>query len=179
MNNALVERIAMKRILIPLLLCLLFPQQRFASSFVEVPQQERATNHAPTLGLDPQKYASGESHFLLGGAKLIDLAVTTDQPITICCSRYIIRRIVVTDASATPVLAAGGLYPAASKSGTALVGTGQLYTGLTSSSKYVDLTLASAVGTDINTATTLYLSLTVANAAAATVSVFIYGDALP
>lgn len=169
----------MKRILVPLLLSLLWPQQRFAPPSVEVFQQERATNHAPSLGFDPQKYASGESRYLLGGAKLINLAITTDQPITMCCNRYVIRRIVVTDATATPILAAGGLYDTASKGGNALVGTGQVYTSLTGATKFLDLTLTGLVGTDIVTATTIYFSLTTANAGACTVTVMIYGDALP
>lgn len=175
----------MKRILVPLLLCLSLiasGQERFkAPTLTNDPyiHQERATNRLPT-GFDPsQKYASGESHFLLGGAKLINLAITTDQPITICCNRYVVRRIVVTDATATPVLAAGGVYDSTSKGGNALVGTGQTYTALTSSSKFIDMTLASIAGTDIETATTIYFSLTTANAAAATVSIFVYGDALP
>lgn len=170
----------MKAILTSLLLLASFwPQPRFAPPGVTVVQQERASARPPAGFDPPQKYASGESHFLLGGAKLINLAVTTDQPITICCSRYVIRRIVVTDATATPVLAAGGLYDAASKSGNVLVGTGQLYTGLTASTKYTDLTLTSVVGTDVLTATTLYLSLTVANVAACTVTIMVYGDAIP
>lgn len=174
----------MKRTLLPLILCLLFPQQRFEAPIVEVvdgtrTQQERATSRTPVLGFDPQKYASGESHFLLGGAKLINLAVTTDQAITICCPKYVVRRIVVTDATATPILAAGGLYDAASKGGNALVGTGQVYTTLTSSSKFLDLTLTAVVGTDVMTATTLYVSLTTANVGACTVSVLVFGDALP
>ncbi len=157
-------------------------QERAAAPVARVDKggQERATSRPPAGFPEmPQKYASGESHFLLGGAKLINLAVTTDQPITICCSKYVIRRIVVTDATATPILAAGGLYDAASKGGNALVGTGQAYTTLTGSTKFLDLTLTAFVGTDVVTATTIYFALTMANAGACTVTVMVYGDSIP
>ena len=67
--------------------------------------------------------------------------ITTDQSIT-TPSSYLIRRIVVTNSSTSLTLAAGGFYTGASKSGTTIVTAAQVYSGLTTSTKFVDITLA-------------------------------------
>lgn len=103
----------------------------------------------------------------------------SDQAITIPVSRYIVRRITVQNASLNLTLAAGGIYTAASKGGTAIVAAAQVYSALTAAAKFLDLTLAAVLGTDVLTAKTLYLSLTVAQGAAATADFAIYGDVLP
>ena len=115
---------------------------------------------------------------LLGALKSADMNVTTDQAIGINASKYILRRIVVTDASLNLTTAAGGVYTAASKAGTAVVGAAQVYTALTAATKFVDCTLDASCGTDYFTAATLYLSLTTGQGAAATANVYIYGDPL-
>ena len=103
---------------------------------------------------------------------------TADQAITLHTgiSKYIIRRIVVTNASLSLTTAAGGVYGAAAKSAPIIVAAAQTYATLTAAAKFKDLTLEAVVGTDILTATTLYLSLTTAQGAAATADVFIFGD---
>lgn len=107
-----------------------------------------------------------------------NMNVTTDQAIAITASKYIIRRIVVTNASTNLTLAVGGFYTATSKGGTAVVAATQVYTALTGSTKYVEVTLQN-LATDVLTAGTIYLSLTVAQGGAATCDVYVYADALP
>lgn len=115
----------------------------------------------------------------LGRLKGANFNATTDQAIPINSSRYVVRKIVVNNASISLTTAAGGVYTAASKGGTALVAAGQVYSALTAATKFVDLTLEAVAGTDVVTATTLYLSLTTAQGAAATADIYVYGDALP
>lgn len=100
---------------------------------------------------------------------------TTDQAIAINSNRYIIERIMVCAPSISLTTAAGGFYPAASKGGTAIVAAGQAYSALTGATKWLDCTLSATPGTDLYTATTLYLSLTTAQGAAATADVYVIG----
>lgn len=112
---------------------------------------------------------------MLGKSVGVNMNSTADQSITIRSSNYIIRRIVVTNASASLTTAAGGVYSAASKGGTAIVASGQAYSALTTAVKVLDLTLAN---TDRRTETTLYLSLTTGQGSAATANIYIFGDKL-
>jgi len=116
---------------------------------------------------------------LLGVIKSANFNSVADQPITIRSQKYVVRNIVVDNASASLTLAAGGIYTGTSKSGTTVVAAAQIYTALTGATKFLDLTLASAVVTDILTATTIYLSLTVPQGTAATADLYIFGDTLP
>lgn len=116
---------------------------------------------------------------LLGVLKNADLNTTSDQAIPILSSsKYIVDKIIATNVSTTLAvsIAAGGVYTATSKGGTAIVAAGQLYTALTAASKFSALTIA--VTTDSFTAQTLYLSLTVAHGVAATADIYIYGFSL-
>lgn len=120
-------------------------------------------------------------------AKLIgaNMNVTTDQALPIQlvddvvvtdASNFMVHGIVVTNASISLTTAAGGIYTAASKAGSAIVAAAQVYSALTASSKWVALTLAGTALTDVfSDATTLYLSLTTAQGAAATADVYVYG----
>ncbi len=104
---------------------------------------------------------------------------TADQAIPINLptgtTTYNIRQIIVTNASTSLTLAAGGVYTATSKGGTAVVAAAQLYSALTSSTKSLALTLGN---TDARTETTLYLSLTTAQGSAATADVYVIADVL-
>jgi hypothetical protein len=115
---------------------------------------------------------------VLGRLVGADFNLATDQAITIYAPRYIIRKITVYNASVNMTTAAGGVYPTTSKGGTAIVAAGQVYTALTGSTKYVDLTLTASVGTDRNTAQTIYLSLTTPQGVAATATVDVIGDVM-
>jgi hypothetical protein len=115
---------------------------------------------------------------MLGSLLGANLNSTADQAIPIAAGKYILRRIVVTNASGTPSLAVGGIYTAASKGGTQVVAATQVFSGLTSAPVSVDLTLAAgAIGAAL-TASQLFLSLTTAQGSAMTADLFIFGDAL-
>lgn len=86
--------------------------------------------------------------------------------------------ILVTNCSASLTLVVGGVYPATSKGGTALVAATQVYTALTASTIVLGATLAANVATTRYTAATVYLSLTVAQGTAATCDLFLWGNDL-
>lgn len=88
---------------------------------------------------------------------------------------FLVTSIVATNASTSLTLAAGGIYPATSKGGTALVAAAQVYSGMTASTIVVNPTLATAT---TRTDAALYLSLTVAQGGAATADFYIIGVAL-
>jgi hypothetical protein len=109
-----------------------------------------------------------------------NMNVDTDQAMTMALTpaKYIIRKIVATNASINLTTAAGGIYTAASKSGVTVVANTQVYTALTAAAKFVDLTLAAGVTADVATAATLFLSLTTPQGAAATADIYVFGDVL-
>jgi hypothetical protein len=116
---------------------------------------------------------------LLGLKKGVNMNSAADQIIGMPGGKYIVRKIVVMNASVSLTTAAGGVYTATSKGGSAIVAAGQVYSALTAAAKFLDLTLAAIAGTDILTATALYLSLTTPQGAPATADIYIYGDRLP
>lgn len=114
---------------------------------------------------------------LLGYLKSVNMNSTSDQEIKILNqSSYMIRSITMTNSSAnlSASSAAGGIYPLASKNGTALVANTQAYTSLTGSTARFDLTLATP--NTRYTTDTLYFSLTTGHGSAATADIYIYGD---
>jgi hypothetical protein len=120
---------------------------------------------------------------LLGKLIGANMNSTADQQITMLDnpSKFVLRRIVVTNASISLTTAVGGVYTAASKGGTAVVAAAQAYSSLTTSALFLDLTLSttsSASTTVKSSIPNLYLSLTTAQGAAATADVYVYGDIL-
>lgn len=127
----------------------------------------------------PQQFGG----ILLGTLIGANMNSTDDQIITMFSnpSKFIIRRIVVANASISLTTAAGGVYTAASKGGVAVVASSQAYSSLTTSALFLDLTLStsgSASTTVKSSIPNLYLSLTTAQGAAATADVYVYGDIL-
>lgn len=127
----------------------------------------------------PQQFGG----ILLGKLIAADMNVTTDQQITMFSnpSKFVLRRIVVTNASTSLSTAAGGIYTAVSKGGTAVVAASQAYSTLTTSALFLDLTLNTASSANITVKSSvpnLYLSLTTAQGGAATADVYVYGDIL-
>lgn len=127
----------------------------------------------------PQQFGG----ILLGKLIGANMNSTDEQKITTFSnpSKFILRRIVVTNASVSLTTAAGGVYTAASKGGTAVVAAAQAYSSLTTSALFLDLTLSttsSASTTVKSSIPNLYLSLTTAQGAAATADVYVYGDIL-
>ena len=106
--------------------------------------------------------------------------VTTDQACVIASSitAYTVTSILVTNCSTSMTVAAGGVYPATSKGGTALVAAAQVYTALTSLTISLLATLAANIATTRYTAATLYLSLTLGQGSAATCDFYIFGNDL-
>lgn len=117
---------------------------------------------------------------LLGSLTAANFNSTADQAITIQTgvTRYIIRRIIVDNASINLTTAAGGFYTNAAKAGTVIVAAAQVYSALTASTKFKDLTLEAVIATDVLTATTIYLSLTTGQGAAVTANVWVFGENL-
>lgn len=127
------------------------------------------------LGLS--SYTAGQER-VLASKRSANMAITTDQSMTVVSgvTKYTVDRVIATNCSATPVLAAGGLYTAASKGGSAIVGSGQVYTAFTSASTMLPLTLA--ITTSTFTPGTLFFSLTVANGTALTCDIYVIGTDL-
>lgn len=125
----------------------------------------------------PPMSALGDNRtiFTLIGANMnttADQAFSKSFPFT----TFILDTIIVTNASGAILLAAGGIYTAPAKGGTAIVAAAQVYTGLTSTTKVINPTIASA-GTDLRSDSTLYLSLTTAMGSAATADIYVVGIA--
>lgn len=121
---------------------------------------------------------------LLGRLLGANMNITTDQAIPWFVPNgqyYRITKFTVKNASVSLTTAAGGIYPAASKGGTAIVANSQAYSTLTSGTLAFDLTIATTPGeTEYGPITATFvtpiLSLTTGQGAAATADLFVYGD---
>lgn len=116
---------------------------------------------------------------LLGRIIGANMNVSTDQPFVLtnwaALNSFRITKITAKNASTSLTTAAGGVYTAASKGGTAIVAAGQVYTSLSAATIALDLTLAAG--------TTVYakggapiLSLTTPQGAAVTADLYLFGD---
>jgi hypothetical protein len=83
--------------------------------------------------------------------------------------------IKVTNCSTSLTLAVGGIYPATSKGGTALVAATQIYSALTGATVVLNLTMAANIATTRYTVSTVYLALTTAQGGAATCDLYVEG----
>jgi len=115
---------------------------------------------------------------MLGQLTGASLNSTADQAIPIGAAKYIVRRIVATNPSGTPTLAAGGIYTGAAKTGTVVVGAAQAYSALSAALAALDLTLAAGALGAALTAAQLFFALTTAQGSAITVDLYVFGDAL-
>jgi hypothetical protein len=105
----------------------------------------------------------------------------TDQAITMNSSRYIVRKVIIENASTSLAASAArfGIYTNTAKGGTAIVtDPNSELTALTASTKFDDVTLAATPGTDVITAATLQFHLSAAHGGAATMNVWIFGEDL-
>lgn len=110
------------------------------------------------------------------GANMND---TTDNVVPISLdqgTKFFVEKIVVMNASVNLTTAAGGVYTAASKGGSAVVANTQVYSALTGATKMVSLTLA--ITDTVWTVSNLYLSLTTAQGVAATADIYVMGYVL-
>lgn len=127
----------------------------------------------------PQQFGG----ILLGKLVAANMNSTADQQIVMFSnpSKFILRRIVATNASVSLTTAVGGIYTAVSKGGVAVVAASQAYSSLSALTLFLDLTLnatGSASTTVKSSIPNLYLSLTTAQGGAATADFYVYGDIL-
>lgn len=115
------------------------------------------------------------SQRVIGQLRGANFNSTADQAIAINAATYSITSVIVTNCSASLTLAAGGIYPAASKAGTPIVAAAQLYSALTGTSVLLNPTVAATPLVTRYTANPLYLSLTTAQGGAATCDLYIVG----
>jgi hypothetical protein len=119
---------------------------------------------------------------LIGKLIGANMNVTTDQLITMYLPSGALWRptkITVTNASLSLTTAAGGVYPAASKGGTAIVAATQAYSALTAAALSLDLTIVAGTLPTVYSVTTIYFALTTGQGAAATADLYVYGDVYP
>lgn len=110
-----------------------------------------------------------------------DMTLTTDQAFTKVFSgtNWTATKILcMRKSGAYGVGCLGGIYTAASKAGNAIVAATQSFAGLTGAGKMSDLTLAAILGTDVQSASPIYLSLTTGNTGALGADVYVFGVAL-
>jgi hypothetical protein len=138
-------------------------------------QNAGTTNQFPTSPWSAFAPGTVQCGWLYGA----NFNVTTDQaiPIAVPSGTYMIEAIAISNPSVSLTTAVGGVYSAASKGGVAVVANSQAYSSLTTNAANTTgnamlATLAAAGTTTAFTApTTLYLSLTTAQGAAATADV--------
>jgi hypothetical protein len=117
---------------------------------------------------------------LLWVKRSADFQSTADQPfrkIGVFVGYRIDKIIAVQRTGGATVAVAGGVYTAASKGGSAVVGAAQSWLGLSAAGKMVVAVLAGLADTDVRTETPI-LSLTTGSIGAVTADVFIYGQIL-
>lgn len=110
-------------------------------------------------------------------ARTVNLGATGDASTIVIPSyvtAYQVSSVKITNCSATPILASVGLFTAASGGGTAIMAAATI-TGATSASVVLSGTVASAAR---QTASTLYINVAVANAAALTCDIKVSIDDL-
>lgn len=122
-----------------------------------------------TLGRVKPRYG------LLGSVIGMDLnAAGTDNAVSITATKYIIDKVIVTDASVNLTTATIGVFTAAGGGGTALA-LDQAVANLTAAAKFDYLTLEAVVGTDYRTEATLQVRCGTAQGAPATANAYIMG----
>lgn len=125
-----------------------------------------------------QNTITGEANTILGIFKALNInSAGSDNAITIPYAKYIVRKVIITNASAdlTLGLATIGVFTGAGATGSTIVSAGAI-AALSGSTKYLDMTIA--LTADILTAATLYIRNVLANGSSATVDVYIIGDVL-
>lgn len=141
------------------------------------------TNNAPTTFAaysDTGLNGSAAHYGLMElGRATVNMNVTTDQALTIRLppgfTRYAPQTgFVANNSSANLATAAGGIYTDASKAGTQIVASSQVYTSITGANKRQTLTVSTA-GLDLQTDTTLFFSLTTAAGVAGTAELVLIG----
>lgn len=114
----------------------------------------------------------------LGSINAVDLNSTADTTLAVDAyvsnARYRIDKIMVENASISLTTVTVGVFTAAGGGGTTIAAD-QVLSALTASTKWVALTLAAVVGTDVMTASPLYFRVGTPQGAAATANVHLFG----
>lgn len=109
-----------------------------------------------------------------------NMNITTDQPFTMFVNpllKFRPTKITCTNASISLTTAAGGIYPAASKGGTAMVAAAQAYSALSAAALALDLTIVAGTLPTVYAAGVIpILSLTTGQGAAATADFYMEGQ---
>lgn len=112
-------------------------------------------------------------------------SAATDYPVSLILlpgCNFVVSQVMLNNASTSLTTATAGLFTATAGGGTALA-SDQALSGLTASTKNLNLTLAAGAATNVLNQTTqansLYFRCGTAQGAAATVDVYIWGDVLP
>ena len=123
----------------------------------------------------------GSAYVLLGKLASANMNVTTDQSVTITVpggsSKYQVASVVFTNCSANIAggTAAGSVYSAASKGGTALYSTATVYTSLSTTT----ITYQPAITIAVSLTGNVFFSLTTGNGSAGTCDLYVFGVPLP
>lgn len=133
----------------------------------------------PQVTLDAKGRATGAAnkqprYGLLGKATGVHLDIAGATSVTINSSRYIIRRIIVENASVAVGAATGGLFT----TGAATIAADQALAALSAASKWMDLVISSIGLTDILTGGSVNFTIGTPNVAAGTCDVWIFGEHL-
>jgi len=129
-------------------------------------------------------------HKLIGLLKGANMNVTTDQQIQfILGTVFVVKDIMITNASISLTTAKGAFYSAPAKGGTIVMGSTTFpFTQLTTPAKFIDWTYLINVGAGTPALlwaagvpftlgpSGIYLSLTTIQGAAATADIYVYGD---
>jgi hypothetical protein len=121
---------------------------------------------------------------LMGVAHAIDMNSTADQPVTIHCPATTCRinTIFVINPSIAMTTVIGGIYTATSKAGVAIVAAAQTYNSLTTNAPNTNgnlFGLPIAGATIATNQSTIWISFTTPQGAAATADFYFYGFPLP
>jgi hypothetical protein len=113
--------------------------------------------------------------------KKANMNVSTDQPFVgmTIPGAYRITGVAVTNCTASPSGAVGGIYTAISKGGTAIVAAGQTYTALASATAVQDLTVVAGVLPVREVFTAFWFSLTTPLGSASLCDIYIDGIGFP
>ncbi|HEX3884758.1 MAG TPA: hypothetical protein VHW66_19045 [Stellaceae bacterium] len=122
----------------------------------------------------------GTTAGIIGRLLAANMNATTDQPIPMfvnAAEYFRITKISMKNCSVSMTTAAGGVYPAASKGGTAIVANTQVYTALSAATIALDLTIVSGPGNTLYAGTVApTFALTTAQGAAGTCDIFVEGQ---
>lgn len=109
----------------------------------------------------------------VSGNTLVDQAMKVNNK-----TKYTINKVIFTAASATPIALQGGVYTRYGKTGTVLVPSTTLFTTLTDGTNGVQKLEIPVTGNEVFACPFIYVSFSVVNAAAVSLSCYVCGEVL-